>query len=164
MYVTDLPRSECVSRLNAVVAREGPGPNEKSDARALGLVEEYDFKIVLRGGMAGEQGLVPILFGRFESHPTYTVVHSFQSVPKMVGLGVYAYIVICLVLMLAGPVSRFLSGNSLTNDFTMDLVILCFTFTSSIIVSGWMWIINKDWDLPRFDFLVQTLDARRLDQ
>jgi hypothetical protein len=148
-YLTDLPIAECTTRLRERVASESLKPKTATEPEAIGLVEERDFRIVVRGGFSGELGFGPMLYGYLQGGPSGAVIHAFQRVPLMVGLGVYAYCVICSFLMLIGPIPRFLFGNSLTNDFTFDLVILSFTSTSMVMVSGWMWFMNKDWDLPR---------------
>jgi hypothetical protein len=162
-YETSLRQSDCFDRLSANVSANSPSSFKASDIKAIGLVEVTGFRIVLRGGIAGEQGLVPMLYGEFEGGQDGTVIHAFQGVPVVVGMGVFGFTFLSAFLCLIGPIASFVFGNSLTGDFAFDVMILVFTCTSLLIVSGWMWLIGKDWDMPRFEFLAQTLEARRVD-
>lgn len=155
-YETALGRSECVARLTAIVAPASSGRNDS--AVAVGEVDYGGFRIVLRGGITGEYGMVPILYGRFENHGSGTRIHMLDTVPRVIGVGVYAFTVVpILVIMLL--IGTLMAGSA---DTGFAAAVIAYAVTAPLIVSGWMAMIGRDLERPRFSALAEVLEAQRL--
>ena len=155
-YETALSRAECVAKLTAVVM---PASSGRSDsAMAVGAVDYDGFRGVRQGGIAGEQGMVPILYGRFENHGSGTRNHVVDTVPRIIGVGVYAFtlVPILAIMLLLGS---WLAGNA---DTGFAAAVIAYAVTTIFIVIGWMVMIGRDLKRPRFAVVAEALEAKRL--
>jgi hypothetical protein len=153
-----------MAKLSASVPTGNSGFFETSNAKAVGLVNDAGFRLVVRGGMAGEQGLVPILYGSFENRPHGTRIHVTDTVPRIVGVGVYTFTLLPLLLAVLVIGSWFAAGRSFNGDGTFALTAIAFSVGSLGMVCGWMWLIGRDMRRPRFDILAEALDAELVEQ
>jgi hypothetical protein len=153
-FVTQLSLEECRDRLESMLSSS---QLRAGRSKAIGAVGSRSFLFRLRGGLQGDVGAAPFLFGTLIPAVEGTLVTVRKAFPGVVLLPFPLFAAGTAIVALLTLLGQLSSLHGDPSGYFLGLLGLPFAI---VILAFGTWVLGREMDRNHFEFLVEALEAR----